>query len=428
LVADIREQFEAVRRGVSLAKAEVKSKRQRQLDALLTDITELKHQVDAGELDVCIFGKPEDTYVTNPADGTKHPEEPMSYVKDYLIDQVDKLFPDPDDRGGRELAIAVRGIDDPTMVMLKDAIADYLREKKQYVTKRTLRSKERRLQAFQKWLDDDHGLLNAVDRRGAGNYTQAFTRRIEAGDLAPKTAKDTLADLSAFYKWCKVRGHITSNPFADQASTIHTSTRGTAEKPRRTWTTEELLKFHNTVPPTSKAWALATLSQYTGARVSEVCALKVENVVDGCLRITEGKTQSAVRAIPVHPVIRPLVQHLMQTTTDGYLLPGLTSGGPDDTRGASLQDKLRSTIRDKAGITDRRVVPHTLRNGFITALERAGVPPHEIQLLVGHKRGSVTLDVYSEGAGLERLKDAVGKVNFGEVDELVAGRIGELVS
>jgi len=406
MVADIRMGFEAVRRGATKTQAEAPSKRQQKLNDLLKIIAELRHEADTGQLS----------------------DDDLENSRDYLIEQAMNLWPDGKGAGSRELAITIRGIDDPSMVLLKDAITDYLREKKTHVTKRTLRSKERRLQAFQKWLRDDLYLLKDVDRRVAGNYTQTFMRRIAAGDLSPETARDTLANLSAFCNWCMVRGRLDTNPYSGQARTISSSTRGTTEKSRRVWTEDELLQFHSVVPPSSKAWLLATLSMYTGARVSEVCALKVKDVVEGCLRVTEGKTRSASRDIPIHPVIQPLVGRLSTTSPDGYLIPGLTKGGPDDTRGEYLQVKLRKIIRDKVGIKDKRVVPHTLRNGFITMLERAGVPVHEMQLLVGHKRGSVTLDVYSEGAGLERLRDAVRKVSFGPVDEVVAGRIGELVS
>ena len=42
-------------------------------------------------------------------------------------------------------------------------------------------------------------------------------------------------------------------------------------------------------------------------RTQEVCGLKVTGFQDGCLKVEQGKTKAALRKVPVHPIVLPLV-------------------------------------------------------------------------------------------------------------------------
>jgi integrase len=157
-------------------------------------------------------------------------------------------------------------------------------------------------------------------------------------------------------------------------------------------------------------------------RREEIGQLKAPNCASGVLRLTEGKTSAAVREVPVHPVIRPLVDSLMKSSRDGWLVPGLKPGGPDNKRTWYVGKKFGRDIR-ALGVTDPRLDFHALRGTFITAMEEAGVPVPTIQQIVGHERQGVTLGVYSSGVSFQVRTEAVQRVTFGEVDALVSERI-----
>ena len=59
----------------------------------------------------------------------------------------------------------------------------------------------------------------------------------------------------------------------------------------------------------------------------------------------------------------------------------------------------------------RRLVFHSLRKNFASALDRAGVPLADAAALLGHSRG-FSWDVYSSGPGLQRLHDLVERVEY----------------
>jgi integrase len=178
-------------------------------------------------------------------------------------------------------------------------------------------------------------------------------------------------------------------------------------------------------------WAAAALSLYGGYRLEEVCQLKVADYVDRALRVREAKSNAGVRAVPVHAVLAPLVDRLAQTSTDGYLLPGLLTAGRDDKRSVYLSKRIQWHLRRTLKLTDKALVFHGLRHTFTNALERAGVALSTAQLVVGHsRRGSITYGApgasYSSGLPLQQLADAVAKVTFGAVDGIVKSAAGDV--
>ena len=57
-----------------------------------------------------------------------------------------------------------------------------------------------------------------------------------------------------------------------------------------------------------------------------------KHVFHRCFHVHEGKTKAAARAIPVHPLIKPLLEPMSGTFGKGYLIDGIKSGGYDNKR------------------------------------------------------------------------------------------------
>jgi integrase len=75
---------------------------------------------------------------------------------------------------------------------------------------------------------------------------------------------------------------------------------------------------------------LIRLAMYSSARREELCALRVENVAADRFAIIAGKTDAAVRTVPIHVELAETLARLTKVSKDGYALSGLTANRNDD--------------------------------------------------------------------------------------------------
>lgn len=288
----------------------------------------------------------------------------------------------------------------------------------EHLTAQTIDDKRRWLSAFVEWFGSDRE-AQEVTRRVAGTYVaeviQRRTQRPPQGEravpLSPITRKKEVSALRSFFAWVAARGVIDTNPFDRVAGTVQESARGKAPT-RRPWKSAELSKVLRGIPASDPMWSLTVLAAYSGMRREEVAQLKTSDVDGTMLRIEEGKTAAAVRRVPIHPSLRPLVRRLASTSPDGYLIPGLLEGGPDNKRAWYVGKRFGLAIR-RLGIDDPALDFHALRGTVITQLEGAGIPESTIQLIVGHKRQGMTFGVYSGGVPDKVKRDAIRHVSYG---------------
>ncbi len=300
--------------------------------------------------------------------------------------------------------------------LLSEARSLYLREIAKRVRKQTLREKERILATFAGWLGPDVE-VTAVSKAEAGRYvSEVLTQR----DYAVKTIRDTIGHLSAFFAWLEGRGRIEFNPWRGVAGTVRDTTRGTKPK-RRPWTDAELHKLLEGILETDPLWPMVAIAAYSGMRREEIASLKVGDVTEKAFNVTEGKTEAALRAIPMHPVLVDLVARLKRQSGDGFLIPWLLRGGTDEKRGHYVGKRF-SHVKVRLGFKDEALNFHTLRNAFMQRCEEAGVPESTVKLLVGHSRPSLTFGRYSPGVAFESLTRAVARVTFGTLDSLVKAK------
>ncbi|MGN6314614.1 MAG: tyrosine-type recombinase/integrase [Rhodanobacteraceae bacterium] len=280
--------------------------------------------------------------------------------------------------------------------------------------RQTVYDKRRHLEAFLDWIDPDTECKRVTKAR-AGAYVDEV---VMPREVAVQTKRLAINTVRQFFDWLEARGLVNANPFSRAGALLRESRRG-GEQARRPWTDVELLTMLRYVPQGDPLWALTALGAYTGARREDLCDLKVDSVDDGVLQVREGKTAAAVRRVPIHPVIRPLVRQLADTSKDGYLLPGLLTGGKDDKRGHYIGKRFSYALR-RAGITDKRVVFHSFRNSVLTQMEAAGVELSLRQQIVGHERGTITERTYTANAADRRRAEAIAHVSYGaKVDKLV---------
>lgn len=103
--------------------------------------------------------------------------------------------------------------------------------------------------------------------------------------------------------------------------------------------------------------------------------------------------------------MKPLIEKLANNADDdGYLIH--TSGGNKYGIRSDSISKAFGRIKRELGY-DARHVFHSIRKTVITSLQQNDVKPLVIASIVGHETGTVTFDIYSEGASAKQKYDAI---------------------
>ena len=128
-----------------------------------------------------------------------------------------------------------------------------------------------------------------------------------------------------------------------------------------------------------------------GLRVSEVCALKVDDIESApdrmCLKVRQGKGGQDRYTLLSPRLLATLRLYWQTCRPRTWLFPNKAGDGPMIDQTAQRMYRAacdRAGLREAAGI-------HTLRHSFATHLLEAGVDLHTIQRLLGHGHISTTM-------------------------------------
>lgn len=302
---------------------------------------------------------------------------------------------------------------------VEESLERFLAERSGDLTAQSLTEIEKRCRAFVHWIGRSAEMAT-VTRIVAGQFV---AKVIQPRQVSRVTKTKEVSACRVWFQWAMLRGEIDANPFDRMQATLKKSKRG-QEAARRVWTEGELLVVLRGLKDDRREpllYPLTLLALYTGMRLNEVCNLSVSDYDPAAqvLHVREGKSQAAVRMVPIHPAIVPTVAALANATPDGYLLPGLVPGGPDRKRGHGIGKTWGRRIRS-LGITDRRLVFHALRATFITSALNGGAPKEVVQQVAGHEREGVTMTSYARVLSLDLCRAAVEAVIFAAVDGFLA--------
>jgi len=158
---------------------------------------------------------------------------------------------------------------------------------------------------------------------------------------------------------------------------------------------------------------LIMLGLYTGTRIEELCQLRIEDVVveDNCraLRITKSKTLAGTRFVPIHPSINDLVDKLVTTSRDDFLIFSKSKNQYDE-RSTGLSRRF-GRLKSSLGYGPELVF-HSLRKTVTTKLEQAGVPEGVAADIVGHEKQTITYGLYSGGTSMAQKMEAIAKISY----------------
>lgn len=242
--------------------------------------------------------------------------------------------------------------------------------------------------------------------------------------IEPKTKKQYLFSFNAFWNFAIKKDPAfksvyasTSNPFKEHE--LNQEKRGIyKEASRRAFTTDEIESLHKAALSESnqKLADLIEIGAYTGARIEEICQLRTDSIVIEddveCFHIREGKTDAAVRHVPIHPKLKSTIKRLVESSKDGYLLQ-TGKGGKYGVKSKDLGNDF-SQFKTRHGF-DKKCVFHSVRKTVITLLERADVKNLDVMSLVGHEPGgslNITFDRYSEGPTPKAKLEAIKNITY----------------
>lgn len=139
--------------------------------------------------------------------------------------------------------------------------------------------------------------------------------------------------------------------------------------------------------------AVTLIVMYTGMRLNEICSLRAANIreIEGvlCFVVTEGKTKSAARIIPVHSLLASLAIALRDKPHNGFLFYKASIIDRADGKRSMWHSQRFTRVKRLAlgEIGTERKVFHSLRHEFAQQLDQNQVPEDRIALLMGHERG-----------------------------------------
>lgn len=250
--------------------------------------------------------------------------------------------------------------------------------------------------------------VNTVDSYGENllllkNYTNKDLISLKKEDIkdfldnveaTARTKAHYLTVFNSFYKYLVFMDKIKSNPCDGiKAPKL--------EKKLPTYlTNEEIAKLFNirlTKPVDYRNKAILEVMYATGARISEVINLKVNQIYfEECIIRVVGKGKKE-RIIPLDDVAIEALDNyinnyrpfLIKNETCNYVF--LNKNGEKISR--QMIFKMLKNLANKAGIT-KEISPHTLRHSFASNLLNNGADLRVIQELLGHENLETT-EIYS---------------------------------
>ncbi|HCO7760882.1 TPA: site-specific integrase [Escherichia coli] len=238
-------------------------------------------------------------------------------------------------------------------------------------------------------------------------------------ERAPQTIQNYISALAQIWDLARNRYHDApqDNPWHGHALEAKSS-----KVSYEVFAPGELAKVYALLDDEMKA--VTAIGAYSGMRINEICTLRENSIktIEGilCFEITEGKTKSAARIVPVHSKIIPLVKSLLKTTHSGFLFYHASITDRADGKRSTWHTQQFTRAKRKAlgePAAERKVF-HSLRHAFVQQLDRAQVPEDRIALLVGHERGSTeSFKTYSKNAASPvEMRKYVELINHSGID------------
>lgn len=281
----------------------------------------------------------------------------------------------------------------------------------------TMKQYERTLRRWDTWLK----AVELTPWRVSTDDAIAYMAQVKR-DFSPGYVRHILAQLRAFYNWAVLNGRTEKNPFAPIRGPRQT------QKVPSVLTPQEVAAligvFNKNTPQDIRDRAILETLYAGGMRVSELCAMNIDEVMPGenAVLIKERKTRKE-RIQPVYASAITTIEAWVRWARPYYVRdddkPLFLGEQGERLHRNRVVDAIHRAKR-RVGMT-KRVTPHTFRHSYATHLLRNGVDIRRVQELLGHANIQNTM-IYThiEAPDLrEAMKRHPGANAFREVVERV---------
>jgi len=266
---------------------------------------------------------------------------------------------------------------------------------------RTILDLRRGFRMLDDWLETEHmpQTLEAITQQGAA----AFIRKLMKEDgLSHKAAKKYRSFFSSYWHWLEGQGHIPTSTFTWSAPMPEPAkpSRNDIREPdtgKRPYTDQEIRQLLNGSPPPYLG-DLILIAALSGMRIEEIYRLRVRDCSNDYFNVIAGKTNNAVRRVPIHPGLHTLVRRMMNNKKPtAYLIEPHRVVVNNTGERSGYAGKAFTRFRRSCGIDERpnskpksNIDFHSFRRWFIKSARDAldngamGFSEWTIASVVGH--------------------------------------------
>jgi integrase len=287
----------------------------------------------------------------------------------------------------------------------------YLTRQKSRLKPRSLVEVERHLLVHLRPL---HSLpLTKIERRTIANRLSEIEQA--SGN---RTRNSVRATLHAMYAWAIQEGMAEFNPV--------TGTSRAPERSRdRVLSTTEIKVIWNALPD-DHFGAIIKLLALTGARASEIAALRWDEIHDNMIVLPSERTKnSRSHVIPLSEPARSIIDaQPRRTNADGKTRELVFGFGEGVFAGSGkCRERLNQRITKATGKALPHWTPHDLRRTAATMMAELGVQPHVVEAVLNHVSGhrAGVAGIYNR-ANYEREKAIALDLWAGHLTAIVEGR------
>jgi integrase/recombinase XerC len=229
---------------------------------------------------------------------------------------------------------------------------------------------------FVAWLRETNAVAETPDGVERLDITE-YLGHLADRQLSGVSRARKLAAIREYFRFALAEGLLTASP-VEGIGTPKTEKRG-----RNYLTPEEYNRLLVAAGGNPRDFAILMTFLQTGVRVSELCALTLEDVDFDArqLHVRAGKGMTA-RTIELEKKGTQALKSWL-TVRPQVAIDRLFLNRDEDSLGERGVQKLLSKYCRMAGIT-KRISPHSLRHTFASFKAEAGVSPFQLQQWLGH--------------------------------------------